>query len=136
MPCRQFLTIAREVAAGQTEFHWRAASIHAYYALFLECRNALVDWGLCTPRRGSVHAWVRLKYTYASDADLRRIGDTLDDLVRLRNHASYDLNGHADFASAARVLSAIHEVEDALALLDGIHDDPARRSSAVALLKS
>ena len=37
MPGRGFLDVARELAAGATEYHWRSAAVNAYYALFLEC---------------------------------------------------------------------------------------------------
>src|SRR6202011_1168671 len=42
---RHFLDVALDVIAGTTAFHWRAAAIHAYYALVLECRDALLRWG-------------------------------------------------------------------------------------------
>ena len=50
MPGREFLELARELlASGRLPRHWRAVVIHAYYALLLECRDAMTRWGLPPP---------------------------------------------------------------------------------------
>ena len=132
MPGRGFLHVARDAVAGPTEFYWRAAAIHSYYALFLECRDVLFRWGFPMPRRDNVHAWVRLRLTYAADPDLKDLGHALDDLVRLRNHASYDLNPSSIFASPVDAQDAIQKATDALNLFDQIDNDPARRAAGIA----
>jgi hypothetical protein len=134
MAGKGFLDVAREVVAGTTEFHWRAAVVHAYYALLLEGRDTLFRWGQSMPRRDTVHAWVRLRFTYAKDADLQQLGDALDDLSRLRNLASYDLSALKDFKSSAKALAAIQQANSALALLDQIDADPTRQATAIASL--
>src|SRR5262245_9259250 len=131
MAGRGFLDVAREVVAGSTEFHWRAAAIPAYYALFLECRGAPFRWSHQRPRRDNVHAWVRLRLHYASDPDLKRLSDDLDNLVRLRNKASYDLLPLPSFISPAAAQDAIRQVVAALALVDSIDGDAARRAAAI-----
>src|SRR5262245_26853612 len=117
MAGRGFLELAREVVRGTTEFHWRGASVHAYYGLFLEARDALFHWGFSLPPRENVHSWVRLRSAYASDSDLKAIGKALDELVRLRNKASYDLTPTPVFTSDARAQNAILHADQALALL-------------------
>ena len=129
MPGRGFLAPARDGVSGATEYHWRAAAVHAYYALLLEARDALFRWGFKKPKADSVHAWVRLRFAYAANADLKRIGDVLDRLVRLRNDASYNLIPLKEFASPADAQDAINDAADAISLLDQIEADPARRAA-------
>jgi hypothetical protein len=123
------------VVQGNTEAHWRVASVNAYYALFLDCREALTRWAISLPPHSNVHASVRLRFTYASSAELKSLGDDLEQLGWLRNKASYDLSflaAQKSFSSAAKAADAIQRAADALALLDAIEADPARRAAAVA----
>jgi hypothetical protein len=134
MQGREFLSPARTLIGRTSEADWRGAAIHAYYALFLECRDLLARWGRLPPGRHNVHPNVRLKFLYARAADLHQIGRTLDDLIVLRNSASYDLRVLARFASPQDAKDAIQKVDDALVLLDAIEADPARRAAAIAAL--
>jgi hypothetical protein len=131
---RDFLDLARELAAGATEAHWRGAAGRTYYALMLEGRDALARWGYSPPGGHGVHAWVRLRFTYAADKGFKRIGDALDSLVRVRNRADYNLALLPMFRSAKRAHEAVQEAADALMLLDTIEADPARLAAAVASL--
>lgn len=134
MQGRAFVEVAREVAAGRTEAHWRAAVIHAYYALFLECREALRRWGIVIPPRQDVHSFVRLRFLYAANADLKALGRALDRWCYFRNQANYDLSTLARFATDALALDAIRETTAALALLDALDADPMRRAAAIAAI--
>lgn len=91
MQGRDFLEVAQALVGGTKEVHWRATVIHAYYALILECRDALTRWSVPIAPRQNVHSAVRLRFLFASDPDLKRIGSTLDDWVRHRNDARYNL---------------------------------------------
>jgi hypothetical protein len=131
---RAFLDLARELVAGKTEAPWRGAVIHGYYALLLECREALDRWGRPVPPHQGVHSFVRLKLIYAGDADLKQIGYTLDDLSQFRNQASYDLKPAPEFASDAAAQQAVQDATDCLARLDAVEADPLRLVAAIASL--
>jgi hypothetical protein len=126
--------VAHDLMFGLNEAHWRASVVHAYYTLMLECRDALARWGRSPPPRDNVHSFVRLQLTYASDQDLKRIGDALGVLVRRRNQASYQLTGLTAFSTRRPATDSYQEASDALALLDAIEADPARRAAAIASL--
>jgi len=120
MQGRAFLDVAREVVKGTTEAHWRAGIIHAYYALFLECRDALTRWGVAVPAYQKGHSAVRLRFVYAANADLKSIDGMLDKWCRFRNQANYDLSALSKFVTDAFAHDAIRETTTALALLDAI----------------
>jgi hypothetical protein len=109
--------------------------IHAYYALLLECRDVMVQWGLPAASRQQVHAQVRLRLIYASDTDLKRIGDALEVLNKHRNTASYDLAALPLFASAKVPQADVQLAGDAVVLLDAINGDAARRAAAVGSIR-
>jgi hypothetical protein len=78
-----------------------------------------------------VHTFARLKFVYASDPDLKRIGLMLEALAQLRNTADYQLGTSGPFVSARIAVSALADAQSAVALLDALEADPARRAAAV-----
>jgi hypothetical protein len=132
MQGRAFLDVARDLLPKAAEPHWRATVIHAYYALMLECRDALARWSIAIPLHQNVHSAVRLHFLYASDPDLKEIGSKLDDWGRHRNDASYNLNYQRKFTTNTVPQKGINEVAAALALLDAIDAAPTRRAAAIA----
>jgi hypothetical protein len=131
---REFLDLARAIVTGPTEAYRRGTVIHAYYALVLECRDALARWGFSCPPRQNMHSWVRLRFMYARDADCKTVGRALEFLVQRRNEASYQLSLTTPFATGVLPLGAISRAAAALALLDAIDTDPSRRAAAIASL--
>jgi hypothetical protein len=108
--------------------------IHAYYAIFLECRDALTRWQLLLPRQSNIHHAVRLKFQRSSDTEIQRLGDILYARCRLRNIASYDLRGRQEFTNDTAAQETIQAAVDGLAVLDAIDADPARRAAVIASL--
>lgn len=136
MDGRKFLDIARELLAGTTEAHWRSAAGRAYYAVILEAKAALDRWGVVLPRRDPIHAAVRLRMTYVHDADLQLVGKALDDLVRLRNHADYNLASPGPFGSSSATATAITQAEEAIRKLDRVATDAARLATVVTDIRA
>ena len=125
MDGRKFLDVARELLSGTTEAHWRSAAGRAYYSVILEAKSALDRWGIILQRRDPIHAAVRLRLTYVQDADLQLVGKALDDLVRLRNKADYDLTSPGPFANSSTAATAITQA-DAARLAVAVADIRAR----------
>ncbi len=123
--------MARELAAGASEPHWRSSVGRAYYALLHEVPGTLKRWGFSLPPRDKVHTFARLKLVFATAPDLKRIGLTLEALGRLRNTADYQLSLPGPFVSARIADSAVADAEAAVVLLDALEADPARRTAAV-----
>jgi hypothetical protein len=133
---RRFLDLAEEVFTGGSEVHRRGAVGRAYYALMLECRDALLRWGFKLPPRDNVHTWVRLRLTYAADPDLKIIGLALDTFGRLRNQADYDLSPLLAFRTDMVAKTAIREATDSIALLDAVDADAIRRARAIVAIQT
>jgi hypothetical protein len=131
MDGRAFLDVARELAAGSSEPHWRSSVGRAYYALLHEVLGTLRRWGFSLPPRDKVHTFARLKPVYATDPDLKRIGLTLEALGRLRNAADCHLSTSGPFLSAKITAPALADSEAALLLVDAIEADPVCRQAAV-----
>ena len=134
MDGRALLDVARELAAGSGEPHWRSSVGRTYYALLHEVLGTLRRWGLSLPPRDKVHTFARLKLVYATDPDLKRIGLTLEALGRLRNAADYQLSLPGPFVSARIAVSALADAEAAVTLIDALEADPVRRASAVGTI--
>lgn len=132
MDGRAFLDSAQRLVQGTLEADWRSTSGRAYYALFSEARAALRRWGFLPNRGEPIHAWVRLRFAYANESDLKQIGQWLDWLGQLRNEADYRLDHPGRFHDASESRIAIQMSRRAIALLDQIEADPARRAAALA----
>jgi hypothetical protein len=135
MDGRLFVDVARELAGGNSEAHWRSSVGRAYYGLMHKCLDALVHWGFFDPAaRQSIHTFVRFRFTFPADADLKFIGAKLELLGKQRSRADYQLNGTTDFQSAVLAKSLVHEADAALTRLAAIRTDPVREAAAIAAI--
>jgi hypothetical protein len=133
---RAFLNVARRLALLATEEDWRSAAGRAYYGLFHECLAALDRWGFRPVPRDPVHTFVRQRFSFTRNADLKTIGDAIEELVWLRNQADYRLGIPGRFATAVAAQQAVTRAQDAIDLLDQLDADPTRRTAAVAAVRA
>jgi hypothetical protein len=132
---RDFLGPARDLLAGPTEAHRRAAAGRAYYAAFQEARAALGRWGFVMPPRDNIHSAVRLRFLYASDPEARGIGMILEELVQIRNEADYKLNAPDRFRNKKDAEDAVDSADALIATLDAIEAAPIRRAAVAASIR-
>jgi hypothetical protein len=83
-----------------------------------------------------MHAFVRLRFIYAADSDLNRVGYALDELAQLRNEADYRLALPGSFGNAIEATRAINKAKLNLTRLDQVVGDPQRRAAAVADIRA
>lgn len=136
MDGREFLVVAGELVSSPTEAHWRTAAGRSYYSVMLEAWRALQRWGFIVPPRDNVHTFVRLRFSFAADHDLKAIGDALDRLSRLRNQADYQIGTAGPFGSVRRAEQAIIDSRDSLNRLTNIEGDPSRQAMAIAAIRT
>jgi len=135
MQGRVFLETARTLIPYDTEDCYRAAAGRIYYALFLECRDALTRWGIQSPNY-QAHAFVRTRFLFATHKELKSIGDHLQDLGKLRNQADYEIWHSIPFLDGAEVTVGLQIATASLSLLDAIDSDPSRRAGAIAAIRA
>lgn len=137
MDGRAFLAVARSMSQGPSEADWRTAAGRAYYCLFLECRDALSRWGISLPAQGgSVHRDVRLRFTIWQHTELLAISISIENLLRLRTRADYEIATPGHFATANAARNAVTNADAALARLDALDADSHLRTAAIAAIRA
>lgn len=132
---REFLDTANRLSAMTAEPDWRSAMSRAYYALLLECRDALNRWGFSIPPRAS-HRDVYHYLQFPRNADSNQIARTFQNLSGKRNRADYDLSPHTMFTKSTDAIAVIKDARDAVALLDAIEADATRKAQAIADIRA
>jgi hypothetical protein len=132
MDGRQFLGIARALLQENDEESWRTAANRAYYGVFIECRDALLRWGVKSIPVYQPHARVKLLFAQPSLTDLYSISQALESLYKMRCRADYDTATVGPFHSHFIVEQAVIQAEQTVDLLDDIEADPSRKAAAVA----
>jgi hypothetical protein len=135
MQGRTFLETAKTLLQYDIEDCLRGAAGRAYYALFLEARDALTRWGIPSPNF-QAHSFVRTRFQFSGLPDLKTIGDMLEDLGRLRNQADYENWHSGPFYDDAEATNAVQNSDATIAILDAIDSDPVRRIAAIAAIRA
>lgn len=135
MDGRLFLAVARSLSAEDDEASLRTAAGRAYYALFLEARDARTRWGLAPVGNVKIHGTVREQFERTGDSSLEFIATRLRELFQLRAQADYENAIPGPFESHFVVEEAVRHAEDAINLLLEIDDEPARRKAAIAAIR-
>jgi uncharacterized protein (UPF0332 family) len=116
MNWRDFLRLARSLAAASAEAEWRTAVSRAYYTAFHVARDLLADLRFTVPRADRAHQYLVFRLGNCGESAVEQAGRDLDTLRRLRNRADYDETPpltQPQAAAAAQVADAIVQVLDA-----------------------
>jgi uncharacterized protein (UPF0332 family) len=120
---RDFLDLARRLAAGGAEADWRTAISRAYYSTFHAARQLMQDLGFTVPRGDQAHRHVWLRLSNCGDAAVRSAGAGLNALRQERNRADYDL---ALSVRQPEALKLIRLAEQIIQTLDAARQEPTR----------
>lgn len=132
---REFLDTADRLLTLQAESDWRSAASRSYYAVYLECREALYRWGFHFAARSS-HLEVSRRFSFPKNQELNQIAGLLQHTSSLRNKADYDLSSNSPFLSASESRISVQRARTVITLLDAIEADPAHRAQAIADIRA
>src|SRR5208337_4398264 len=88
---RDFLPLARNLAALPTEVAWRSALSRAYYAAFHVARDLLESMGFAVPKADAAHKHLAWRLGNCGAPQVEDAGRKLDILRGDRNSADYDM---------------------------------------------
>jgi len=123
MTGRDFLAVAKQLAAGGTEAEWRSAVSRAYYATFHAARELLEELSFAVPRADRAHAYLSRRLANCGEAQTRRAGTDLNALRGDRNQADYDLNRPVTAQLAAL---QVRVAEQVVRFLQDARQEPVR----------
>jgi uncharacterized protein (UPF0332 family) len=113
---RDFLRVARSLAASGGEAERRTAVSRAYYAAFHAARDLLRELGFAVPRADRAHEYLYRRLNNCGLGAVVDAGRTLHALRSGRNQADYDVD--SPFPSAA--VEAVADAESILQTLDAL----------------
>src|SRR5215213_4309841 len=92
MKPEDFVDVARELAVGPNEAHWRSALSRAYYGAFHVALRMLASFGVYFSKSAAAHEKVAFCLQNAGSAELNEAGRLLASLREMRNTADYRLD--------------------------------------------
>lgn len=135
MEGRQFLPVARGLAAENDEASLRTAASRAYCPLFFEARDLLARWGFAPRAPFQVHVAVRERLEQTAMSDSSLIATRLRQLFTLRAKADYENAMSSPFDAPFVIEQAVEDSSQAIDLLFEIDGDPGRRAAAIAAVQ-
>ena len=120
MTPREFHKLALELSARDDEASLRSATSRAYYAVFHASREFLGRLGFQLRQSDQAHAAIYRRLTGSKDVQLRKAGDSLMQLKRLRNRADYDISQPY---STSEARTAVQEAALLMTRIDGFIDE-------------
>lgn len=87
-----FIVVAKILAAGPDEAHWRSAVSRAYYGAFHAALQLLASYGITFPKASSAHEKVAQCLQNSGDEELAEAGRRVASLREKRNIADYHLD--------------------------------------------
>ncbi len=129
----EFLDLAGEWATGPRQGEWRSAASRAYYAVFHHARRVLRGAGFRVPEADRAHAYLWRRLENSGHPDIRKTGELMGDLRRIRNRADYDFD--RPFAER-RGMEAVEFGCDAARLLKLFPGEPAVLARVVAAIRA
>ena len=125
-----FLTVAKQLAAGGTEAEWRSAISRAYYAAFHIARELLEDLRFTVPHADRAHAYLSRRLANCGHARIQQGGAGLNTLRGVRNQADYDLHRPVTVQLAALHVRIAEQIVQAL---EHALQEPARSQVTMAM---
>ncbi len=130
MTGRDFLTVAKQLAAGGTEAEWRSAISRAYYAAFHVARELLEDLRFTVPHADRAHAYLSRRLANCGQARTQQGGAGLNALRGVRTQADYDLHRPVTAQLAALHVQIAEQI--AQSLQDALQE-PVRSQVTIAM---
>lgn len=123
MNFRDYLTLARKLAAGATEAEWRSAVSRAYYAAFHVGCELLRALSFVVPHADRAHSYLWLRLANSTHSDVNNAGLSLKHLRGERNRADYDGRSRLTRAATAKYVQFAEEI---IRVLDAAALEPTR----------
>jgi uncharacterized protein (UPF0332 family) len=127
---RDFLPVARMLAAGSGEAELRSAVSRAYYAAFHAARDLLDSLRFAVPRADRAHEYLYRRLNNCGLGLIVTAGRTLHSLRTRRNHADYEVGQPFPTHLAA---GAVADATDILQAFDAL--TPAERTQVTDAMK-
>lgn len=119
----EFIAVARVLATGPNQAHWRSAVSRAYYGAFHVAIRLLGALGVSFSKSASAHEKVAFCLRTANDAVLTEAARKLSTLREIRNTADYRLDDRS-IDSTRFAIVQVRRAEEILAAIASLEQNP------------